>query len=101
MNGCSVPFVLDTGSQVTLLNQSLFAMCLGGTSVTGADTVPWLILHAANGLKILYTGYALVDCLVGRVHIPGKGVIIANDDCLGPNKGILSMNIIQVCSHTR
>jgi len=95
INKCPVPFVLDTGSQVTLLSQSLFRKHLGGTGVTEAAETPWLVLRAANGLEIPYVGYALVDCMVGSIHVPEKGVIIVNDECLGPNKGILGMNIIQ------
>lgn len=85
--------MLDTGFQVTLWSRSLFLRYLGGTGVNSADEVPWLTLHAANGLKIPYTGYALVDCMVGSVHVPGKGLISVNDACLVPNKGILGMNI--------
>ena len=95
INGCSIPFVLDTGSQVTLLSRSLFRKHLEGTGVTNAADTPWLALRAANGLEIPYVGYALVDCMVGSVHVPGKGVIIVNDECLGPDKGILGMNIIK------
>ncbi|KAK1896832.1 Pol polyprotein [Dissostichus eleginoides] len=95
MNGCPIPFVLDTGSQVTLLSRSLFRKCLEGTNVTSADEVSWLTLCAANGLEIPYVGYALVDCMVGSIKVSGKGAIIVNGDCLGPNKGLLGMNIIQ------
>lgn len=94
MNGCFITFVLDTGSQVTLLSRSLFAKHLEGTDVTSADKTPWLKLRAANSLEIPYVGYALVDCVVGKI-IPEKGVIIVDDDCLGSDKGILGMNIIQ------
>ncbi len=95
INGCSIPFILDTGSQVTLLSQSLFRRLLEGTRITNADSTPWLTLRAANGLEIPYLGYALVDCVVGSVRVYGKGVIIVNDECLGPDKGILGMNIIK------
>lgn len=95
MNGCPIPFVLDTGSQVTLLSRSLFLKHLDGIGVTSAEKVPWLMLRAANGLKIPYVGYALVDCMIGNISVPEKGVIVVNDECLGPNKGILGMNIIQ------
>uniref|UniRef100_A0A1A8L5P6 Gypsy retrotransposon integrase-like protein 1 n=1 Tax=Nothobranchius pienaari TaxID=704102 RepID=A0A1A8L5P6_9TELE len=95
MNGRSIPFILDTGSQVTMLSKSMFTKYLEGTSMTSPGHLPWLTLRAANGLKIPYIGYALVDCQVGKVHVPEKGVIIVEDDCLGSNKGILGMNIIQ------
>jgi len=94
MNEIAVPFVLDTGSQVTLLSQSLFKKYLGSTCLTNIGETPWLTLRAANGLKIPYVGYALVDCRVGSIHVPAKGVIIVEDECLGADKGILGMNII-------
>ncbi|XP_028298751.1 uncharacterized protein LOC114461110 [Gouania willdenowi] len=77
------------------MSQTLFQRHLGGTGMTQADQVPWLNLRAANGLDIPYVGYALVDCFVGGVHLPEKGVVIVKDECLGPEKGILGMNIIK------
>lgn len=44
--------------------------------MTNAGDTPWLTLQSANGLEIPYVSYALVDCMVGSVHVPGKGVII-------------------------
>lgn len=63
--------------------------------MTKAAETPWLVLRAANGLEIPYVGYVLVDCMVESIPVPGKAVIIVNDECLGPNKGILGMNIIE------
>lgn len=63
--------------------------------MTRADDAPWLTLHAANGLEIPLVGYTLVNCTVGSVNVSEKGVIIVNDECLGPNKGIFSLNIIE------
>ena len=94
INGCAIPFVLDTGSQVTLISQSLFEKYLKGTGVKSASNVPWLTLRAANGLKIPYIGYVMVNCMVGNVKVPEKGIIVVEDDCLGPDKGILGMNVI-------
>lgn len=95
MNGNAVPFVLDTGSQVTLLTKSMFKKYLQGTGLTSVDGASWLTLRAANGLKIPYVGYALVDCTVGSIQVQQKGVIIVDDECLGPDKGLLGMNIIK------
>lgn len=78
-----------------MLSQRLFKKYLEGTCLTNVDEAPWLTLRAANGLKIPYVGYVLVDCMVGSIHVPSKGVIIVNDECLGPDKGILGMNIIK------
>lgn len=69
INGCSIPFVMDTGSQVTLLSRSLFRKYFEGTGVTSADNIPWLTLRAANGLEIPFVGYVLVDCTVVFVFL--------------------------------
>ncbi|XP_023816073.1 uncharacterized protein LOC111948248 [Oryzias latipes] len=95
INHQPIPFILDTGSQVTMLSQSLFDKHLKGTGVTSADTLPWLTLRAANGLKIPYRGYTIVDCVVGSIEVTGKGIIVVDDECLGSEKGILGMNIIK------
>ncbi|KAK7915620.1 hypothetical protein WMY93_011381 [Mugilogobius chulae] len=87
--------VCNDGSQVTMMSQSLFRRCMGGMHVTNADDVPWLTLRAANGLQIPYVGYVTVNCEVGGVCITEKGIIIVEDSCLGADKGILDMNIIQ------
>lgn len=63
--------------------------------MTEAAEALWLILRTANGLESPYVGYALVDCVIGSIRVPEKGVIIVRDECLGPHKGILGMNIIQ------
>lgn len=64
INEILVTFVMDTGSQVTVLSQSLLNKYLGSTCLTNIKETPWLTLRLANGLKIPYIGYALVDCRV-------------------------------------
>ena len=96
VNGCPIPFLLDTGSQVTLMSKSLFTKFLEGTvQPNNTDSISWLRLYAANGLEIPYVGYAMVDCMVEGIHVPGKGIIIVSDEHMGPAKGILGMNIIK------
>lgn len=36
----------------------------------------------------------MVDFVLGGIKISGKGVVIVKDECLGPDKGILGMNVI-------
>lgn len=64
IKACRMPFILDTGSQVMLLSQSLLRRHREGTGMTNAGNTPWLTLQAANGLEIPYVSYALVDCMV-------------------------------------
>lgn len=95
--GVKVPCILDTGSQVTLFSESFIQKWLGHIKPRGADDLNWLTLKAANGLSIPYTGYAILDFSVAGVKVPGKGVVIVKDECLGVEKGILGMNVITDC----
>lgn len=51
--------------------------------ITG-DSVPWLLLHAINTLKIFCVGYALSKCMVRSAPVLGKGLVTVNGKCLGP-----------------
>ena len=97
VNGQIIPCLLDTGSQVTLMSQTLFRQRLGNVGLEVGEESRWLSLKAANGLQIPYIGYALLDFKVGGVQLHNKGVFIVNDDCLGAERAILGMNIIADC----
>ncbi|XP_078800217.1 uncharacterized protein LOC144990904 [Oryzias latipes] len=77
-----------------MLSQSLFRKCLGDCEAQ-VEEAPWLTLRAANGLEIPYVGYALLDCMVGGIRVSGKGILIVEDKCVGTEKGILGMNVIE------
>lgn len=57
----------------------------------------WLTLKAANGLKILYVGYTVVDIAVGGVVLPQLGVIVVQDDCMDTGCGLFGMSVIAQC----
>lgn len=97
VNGQRIPCLLDTGSQVTLMSQSLFNKHLGGVGLESGEESRWLSLKAANGLQIPYIGYVLLDFKVGGVQLPKKGVFIVKNDCLGAERAILGMNVIADC----
>lgn len=97
VQGRSIPCVLDTGSQVTLFSNSLFKHYFQNEQICGINDISWLTLKAANGLKLPYVGYAILDFEVGGVLVPAKGVIIVEDDCLQSNRAILGMNVINHC----
>lgn len=63
---------------------------------TGSE-MPWLTLRGANGLDIPYTGYIMADFQVQGVQVPGKGVVIVKDHCLGSHRALLGMNVIAFC----
>ncbi|KAL2102866.1 hypothetical protein ACEWY4_002034 [Coilia grayii] len=97
VQGHAIPCVLDTGSQVTLFSNSLFRHYFQNEQVCSVNDISWLTLKAANGLKLPYVGYAILDFEVGGILVPAKGVIIVEDGCLQSNQAILGMNVINHC----
>nr|XP_054596242.1 uncharacterized protein LOC129163293 [Nothobranchius furzeri] len=85
--------LLDTGSQVTLLQQQVMEQHFSQVEQGTAPLV--LKLKAANGLDILYSGYA-IDFEIQGVHIPEKGVVIVKDDC-STHPLLIVMNVIGAC----
>lgn len=96
-NGKTIPCVLDTGSQVTLVSKAFFTGYFGDIDMNCAYDSPWLTLRAANGLHIPYVGYAVVDFAIGGVHVPQKGIVVVEDGCMGADHAILGMNVIAHC----
>lgn len=98
--GKTIPCILDTGSQVTLFSHSLFHRHFGADLVKNPDDFTWLVLKAANGLKIPFVGYAVVDMAVGGIMLPNQGVIVVQDDCMDTECILLGMNVISQCWET-
>lgn len=61
IRGRTVPCVLDTGSQVTLFSQTFFQRHFGMDELRDAEDLQWLMLNAANGLRIPFVGYVVLD----------------------------------------
>lgn len=85
--------LLDTGSQVTLMQQSMFEEKFPQYKLGQA---PVLILRAANGLEIPYIGYASFDFNVAGVQVSERGVVIVKDE-FSTNPLIIGMNVISQC----
>ncbi|MGH0137744.1 UNVERIFIED_CONTAM: hypothetical protein FKN15_053977 [Acipenser sinensis] len=97
MEGITVPCLLDTGSQVTMLRQSFFEQHFGKHGKYLQDPTAWLSLRAANGLAIPYEGWAVMDIEIGSARIPQRGILVVQDHCLPSTPALLGMNIIQEC----
>ena len=96
MEGVNLRGLLDTGSQVTLMQQSMFDEYFAPSKL-GKDPLVFK-LRAANGLDIPYTGYAVLDLELEGVKIPGRGVVIVKDEhCTQPL--IIGMNVVSACWH--
>lgn len=83
--------LLDTGSQVTLIQQKVMEQHF--SQVEKGTTPLVLTLKAANGLNIPYSGCAIMDSEVEGVRILEKGVVIVRDDC-STHPLLIGMNVI-------
>lgn len=97
IKGRPVPCVLDKGSQVTLFRQSFFMRHFGGEELRDAEDLRWLTLSAANGLRIPFVGYIVLDFNVAGIEIPGRAALIVEDRCISSDNGLLGMNVIAGC----
>lgn len=61
MNCKKVQFLLDTGSNVTLMTEGCFKRLFGEQIMGDENDLHWLKLQAANGLAMPYVGYALAE----------------------------------------
>lgn len=94
VGGVNIAGLLDTGSQVTLMQQSLFVKHFSEYTVNNVPS--YVKLKAANGLKIPCIGYALMDFKIEGVEINQKGVFVVSDEC-SSNQFIIGMNVIKPC----
>lgn len=97
IGGVRVPCLLDTGSHVTIFSETFFQKWLKNQGRQDPAQIDWLTLRAANGLKIPYVGYAVLDFVIGGVQVAEQGVVLVKDECLGAEKGILGMDMIAAC----
>ena len=98
IEGVELSGLLDTGSQVTLMQQSLFEKHFTQHFAKLGRGPVVLRLRAANGLEIPYTSYAVLDLKVEGIEIPGRGIVIVKDEhCTHPL--IVGMNVVTACWH--
>ena len=83
-----MPFILDTGSHVTMLKQSAFHQLFGEEGAGLQDPSAWLSLKAANGQQIPYVGCMEVSLGIGTTVLPKCGIIIVKDYCLLQTPGL-------------
>jgi len=81
VNGVPLIGLIDTGSQVTLMRQSIFDEHYPADALSHGATPNKLTLRAANGLSIPYQGYVVMDFEIGGANISGRGVVLCGEDC--------------------
>ncbi|KAF0025642.1 hypothetical protein F2P81_022523 [Scophthalmus maximus] len=95
VNGVKIPFMLDTGSPVTLLNHSLFRKSFKDIQMRDKTEIPFRKVKAANGLKTPTQGYVVLDFQNGDFEFMGRAVLIVEDeDCCSTQYGVLGMNVV-------
>lgn len=94
IEGIKLKGLLDTGSQVTLIRQSLFETHFSQTAV-GKKPLAFR-LRAANGLEIPYTSYAVMDFMINGVTISERGVVVVKDEHT-TQPLIIGMNVMTAC----
>ena len=94
VDNIEIECLADTGSQVTLFNESLCKELFCEKPVGSKSDVPWLLLRGANGLAIPYTGYVVADFRVGGIDIPARGIVVVKDECLKNGRALLGMNVL-------
>lgn len=77
INGVAVPALLDTGSEVSTINESFFQKNFSKQDLL--STSDWLTLKAANGLEIPYVGYFKADVECAGKIIEGRGILVTRD----------------------
>lgn len=99
IGGVSVSCLVDTGSMVSTITESLFMAQFAPWGQDCLRSCNWLQLRAANGLTIPYIGYLELDVeLCGKV-MPRCGILVVRDPpgAESSSPGILGMNVIRSC----
>ena len=101
MGGVMVKCLLDTGSMVTTISESLFNEVFKPWGDDKLKSCRWLALKAANGLAIPYVGYLELDVQVLGKKIPSRGILVVKDTACTPQQhvvpGLLGMNVVIEC----
>ena len=77
IEGQSVRCLIDTGSQVTTVTESLFNSL--SDCILFKDVTKWIKITGANQLDIPCIGYTELDLTIGNVKLSKVGVIVVKD----------------------
>ena len=94
--GHQVRFILDTGSELTVLPETIFRELSSGR-LTLQDVTKWLKVLAANGEELPYSGYMELDLDILGVQLGRVGVLVSKSS--GTNSaqltGLLGSNVLR------
>ncbi len=100
MGGVSVSCLVDTGSMVSTITESLFRQQFEPWGQERLKSCHWLELRAANGLAIPYIGYLELDVELCGKSLRACGILVVKDPPGAVSSqvpGVLGMNIIRRC----
>ena len=99
IGGVTIDCLLDSGSQVSLVEENFFKQHMQHRFPYAGDTCAWLTITAANGLDIPYVGVAEMDVEISGATIERRGIIVVRrpptvvDGKRVP--GLLGSNVLQ------
>ncbi len=79
LQGVTIPYLLDTSSQVSTISESFFREHWSGKERTIHPAFEWLKITAANRLDIPCVGYVELEVEVLGLTIPERGFLIVKD----------------------
>lgn len=91
ISGHEVRFVLDTGSEVTILPETVLRR-LSPQQPAVQDVTEWLKVYAANGVELPYTGYVELEMEVLGIQLSRVGILVSK---MSQPTGLLGCNVIR------
>ena len=92
--GQKVRFILDTGSEVTVLPETILSR-LSSPQPAVQDVSRWLKVYAANGTELPYAGYAELEMEVLGIQLSRVGVLVSKaSPGDSQSVGLLGCNVI-------
>ncbi|PIK39238.1 putative thy-1 membrane glycoprotein isoform X1 [Apostichopus japonicus] len=92
--GVKTKCVLDTGSQVTTIDEK-YANRHFRDSKRPKEDITWLKLKAANGLSLPYSAYMEVGVKVMGIDLPKAGILIVKESTTPQTPCLLGLNVIR------
>ena len=97
MGGVPVSCLVDSGSQVSMVDEGFFRQHLSQSYTRGAGS--WLRITAANGLSVPYAGMFVPDVTLDGVTVGESGIIVVRRPPTVVNgrlvHGLLGTNVLR------
>ena len=95
MAGIDLECLVDTGSQVTLVNESFYLAHLQPRGHKLTTVRNWLTIRAADGLELPYLGYFETDIVLAGTTVRNRAVLVVRDCPNGRRvPGLIGTNVL-------